>query len=261
MAASAILSQPSIAELVREEKWDDVLAKLYAAREVSPRDGDIAEAIRTVRDRVMRSGLERLGAIDAMPTRTGATAALGADEQYVLGLITGSATLDELLDGSTLGRHRTVRALTGLVALGVIRIPAGAPRGAVEAPGAVRHVIVADGHPPSAALTRTMLRLVLGGSTRLETVPGATELAVAAAQEHPDLVVTELRLSGGDGLVALRALRRALGAAVPALVIASKLEIELATGRAPERCALLARPIEKAPLIEALASIGIARRT
>ena len=263
--ASTILQRGSIADLVREQRWDEALSRLYEARGERPHDPEIPDAIRVVRERSLRHGLEVLGSLEAVPRATGVTASLGSDEQYLLGLVDGSATIDGLLDGSTLGRHRTVRGLCVLLERGVVRIEhapqsrTSPPRSAADATTA-RHVLVADGHPPSAALTRTMLRLVLGASAHLETVGSAAQLATAAQRKAPDLVVAELMLPGGDGLAAVRAARRAAGTVVPGLVIASRVEIEFASGRAPEQCAVLSRPIEKAALIEALTRIGIARK-
>jgi hypothetical protein len=270
-AAVRLLSQGPIAELVRAQRWDDALAALHSARETGASDSEVAEAIRTVRDQALRHGLEALGSIEATPVRTKKSAALAADEQYLFGLIDGATSTDALLDRSTLGRHRTVGALTGLVACGVVRIEDAAPSPApvpTVAPAIVRSVVVADAHAPSAAITRTMLRLVLGGSIQLETA-STTALLLASAHKHePDLLVVELTFSGGsnegaapavtDGLAAVRAVRRALGRIVPALVIASRMELALAAGRAPERCTVVARPIERTMLIDALGGIGLA---
>lgn len=258
---AAILQQGSIADLVRAERWDEALARLYEARDARPNDSEVSDAIRVVRDRAMRNGLERLGSLEAVPRRTGASAPLASDEQYLVGLVTGSATIDELLDSSTLGRHRTVRGLCALVDRGVIRIEqsTSAPRATLDA-AIARHVVVADGQTSSAALTRTMLRQALGAGAQLETVTSMSELTAAAAKQRPDLVVTEHSLPGGDGLTALRGLRRSMGGPVPAILIASRVELEFVSGRAPDLCTVLARPIEKSALIEALRSVGIARK-
>lgn len=260
---ATILQQGSIADLVRAQRWDEALARLYEARDARPNDAEVSDAIRVVRERAMRTGLERLGSLEAIPRRTGAAgASLASDEQYLLGLVDGTASIDELLDTSTLGRHRTVRGLCMLVDRGLLRIERGssAPRATLEAVVA-RHVLVADGQTSSAALTRTMLRLVLGAGAQLETVGSLPQLTAAAQKQRPDLVVTELTLPGGDGLTALRTLRRSMGGPVPAIVIASRVELEFASGRAPDLCAVLSRPIEKTALVEALGSVGIARKS
>ena len=260
--AGRILDEGPIAALVTQRRWDDALAKLNAARDAAPRDADIAEAIRTLRDRALGDGLERLGSTEAIPVRTGKAAALGADERYLLGLITDDAAVDEILAASTLGRHRTVRGLCGLLDLAAIRVePLLFTPSAPETTSAMRHVVVADGHPSSAALTRTMLRLALGGSAHLETVTTTAQLAVCGARQKPDLLVTELVLVGGDALAALRTLRRTVGQVVPVILIASRVDRELAVARAPERSVVLGRPIEKAALVDALESLGFARKT
>ena len=68
-------------------------------------------------------------------------------------------------------------------------------------------------------------------------------------------------LVGGDGLAAVRSMRKAVGHVVPALIISSRLELEIAVGRAPERSAVVLRPIEKSALLDALASIGFVRKS
>ncbi|WP_236519747.1 response regulator [Sandaracinus amylolyticus] len=248
---------------MRAERFDDALARLYEARDERPDDAELADAIRFVRERALRNGLDRLGSLESVPRRLSipVPTSLGADERYLLGLVDGEASIDELLDASTLGRHRTVRALCTLLDRDMVRVDAITSAPVVTPDAALaRHVLVADGHPPSAALTRTMLRLVLGAAARLETVGSVTQLTAAAQKQRPDLVVTETMLPGGDGVAALRTLRRAHGGAIPAIVIASRVELALVSGRAPDGCAVLARPIEKSALIDALATIGIARK-
>jgi CheY-like chemotaxis protein len=259
-APRRLLEEGVVGSLVAQGRWDDALARLSAARDAAPRDPDIAEAIRELRERALANALERLGSAESIPVRTGATPALGADERYLLGLIADDVAVDELIARSTLGRHRTVRGLSGLLELGAIRMVRASPAAGPETASAVRHVVVADGHPSSAAITRTMIRLVLGAVAQLETITTVAQLAGWGAKQRPDLVVTELTLLDGDALVGVRALRRTAGQAVPVLVVTSRLEHELARGRAPERSAVLARPIEKAALVEALASIGVTRK-
>lgn len=104
----SVLQEGAIAELVRARRFDDALSSLYEVREREPHDATIYRAIQIVRDRLLTQGLERLGSLDATPCkRREPTGNLGSDEQYLFDLVRGTASLDELLDASTLGRHRT----------------------------------------------------------------------------------------------------------------------------------------------------------
>jgi CheY-like chemotaxis protein len=261
--APRLLSEGPIADLMRAGSFEAALTRLNEARDAAPRDAAIAEAIRRVREASLVSGVARLGGLEAVPVRTGVALALGADERYLIGLVTGAAALDELLAASTLGRYRTVRGLCGLLELGVIQTQARSwvSDSPVAPASAVRTVVVADGHPSSAAITRTMLRLVLGATAQLETVTSVAQLVSMGAKQRPDLVVTELVLADGEALPAVRTLRKSLGQLIPLILIASRTELEVASGRAPDRSVVLARPIEKTALIEALATIAFARKT
>lgn len=259
-----------VADLLRADRYDEALNHLHAARDRAPGDGELATAIRVVRDHALRRGLERIGSLDAVArcARTAATG-LGSDEQYLYDRIARAAAgssreaLDALLDGSTLGRHRTVRALLALIDQGFVELHRDRPAraGASASLGAAitpRRVIVADGNAAQAALTRTMLRLALGAGAQLGTATSAAGLVAAAESAPPDLVAVEFTLPGADGIAALRALRRAIGAETPALVIAQRVELSFVSARAPERASVLARPIEKATLHDALGALGIA---
>lgn len=266
----SLLERGPIADLLRADRYDEALAQLHAARDRDPGDPAIAAAIRLVRDDALRRGLERLGSLDAVPRCTrAAPTGLRSDEQYVHDRVAraplgaSAETLDALLDGSTLGRHRTVRALLSLVDQGLVELTDHQRRPRSDAPGSSagvvpRRVIVADGNPAQATLTRTMLRLALGAGAQLTTVASAEALVAAAGSAAPDLVVVEFTLPGADGFAALRAMRRAIGADTPALVIAQRVELSFVSARVPERASVMARPIEKAALRDALGALGIA---
>jgi CheY-like chemotaxis protein len=251
-----------VAAFVSAQRWDDALRHLYDARDASPEDLSISAAIRTVRERQLRHGLERLGSLDAMPRRTSASppAVLSADARYVVDLVGGDASVDELLDRSTLGRHRTVQALIELLERRTIEL-ASVSRGTGSSPSAApteRTVLVADGNASQVVLTRTMLRLALGGGAKLKTVASASELIAAVHEHRPDLVVVEFTLPGSDGLAAMRAVRKAAGAPLPAIVVVQRIELAYVESRLPERAVVLARPIEKSSLLESLGTLGVA---
>ena len=116
-----LLVDGPLGALVREGRWDEALAQLSEARDAAPRDPDIADAIRTVRERALASGLEQLGSNRGHPRSHRRDARARRGRAILLGLVTDTTAIDELLDTSTLGRHRTVRGLCGLLDLGVIR--------------------------------------------------------------------------------------------------------------------------------------------
>jgi CheY-like chemotaxis protein len=277
---TAILERGPIADLVADARYDEALDRLHQAQQARGSDAELGRAIRTVRDRALRHGLDRLGSLDAVPGRTRAVASgLEADPAYVFDLIEGTTTIDELLDRSTLGRHRTVRALVALLDRGAIETKnratgsasalrsgtashASASSTAVSStagpPTGVKYVIVADGNAPQAALTRTMMRLALGAGVRFDTVQSSSDVVAAVERQRPDLLIVEFTLPGGDGLEALRSVRRPGGTPIPSVLVAQRVQIDYVGARAPDRSVMLARPIEKAALHDALGALGVA---
>jgi CheY-like chemotaxis protein len=264
LSSIAVLESGKIAELVRAQRYEEALTRLYEARDSSPSDSETYRAIQVVRDLLLRQGLQRLGSLDAVPQRVrAASGTLPSDEQYLFDLVRGAVSIDELLDASTLGRHRTVRGLVALVERGLVAMEKKRP--AVNAPAPQvnesvgnRYVVVADGNMSAATLTRTMLRVAIGGGWSFETCGSAAQLIAAAEKQRPDLIVVEFSLPGSDGLAALRLVRKNSGVSIPSIVIAQKIEIGFVGARAPERAIVLARPIEKAGLLDALATLKVA---
>jgi CheY-like chemotaxis protein len=257
--APPLLRQGRVAELLREARYEEALARLYEARDARPADAEIADAIRVVRDQSYRAALDRLGNLEAAPRRVRDAIGLAGDEKYLFDLVAAGQTVDELLDVSTLGRHRTVHGLVWLLDRGYLELDTGVQRGsAVPSVSVAKNVVVADGSSSQAALTRTMLRIVLGGGASLVTATTSAELVAAAEKQRPDLVVVEFTLPGSDGLAALRAARKASGGPIPSVVVVQRVELDFVGGRLPERSVVLARPIEKATLVEALATLGFA---
>lgn len=254
---------PAVAELVRAGRFDEALVRLYAEAERSPSDRNVTEAIERVREQMAESALLQLGSLDAIPRTTGIRAGssweLGADERYLLGRVDGARTIDQLVRTSTLGRHRTSRVLVWLVSRGLVEIPAAvsAPRASASTAGPVERVVVGDGNTTQASLARTMLRVSLGRGVELHTVGDAAALLECLANVRPDLLVLDFRLPGrGDGLETLRAARKLEGlAAVPAIVVATRIEADYVKARMPSQTELLVRPIERGSLDAVLRKI------
>ena len=248
-----------VAALVHSHRFDEALRHLYEARDARPDDLAVTAEIRAVRERQLRHGLERLGSLDAIPRRLREREPnLGTDCAYVFDLVRGVATVDELLDRSTLGRHRTVRALVELLERVAIELAPASRGSATSASVTERVVVVADGNRTQSALTRTMLRLALGATARMHTVESASELLTAVEKERPALLVVEFTLPGSDGLAAMRAARRAGGTPVAAIVVVQRIELAYVETRLPEDAVALARPIDKGSLFGALETLGVA---
>ncbi len=246
---------PEVADLVRARRFDEALAELYAHAERSPGDRAVSQAIERVREAMAESALAQLGSDDAVPRTTGArlgsSGELGADERYLVTRIDGVASIAQLVRSSTLGRHRTIRALVWLVRTGLVQVsaPASAATPAVRAV-ALASVLVADGNATQASLTRTMLRVTLGRAVAYHTATAADEALALAARERPGLVVLDFRLPGrGDGIETLRAIRALPElAGVPAALMVQRVEADYARARLPAAAALLIRPIERGSL-------------
>src|SRR5262249_32612949 len=151
--------------------------------------------IQAVRDRMTSEALERLRPLDrvVMRVRPAPHAVLEAPaERYVLDqIIDDAATLDVVLDRSTLGRHRTARALENLVEMGYVsfqRSPEALPP-VLVAPADLAVAVVADANPTQAALTRTMARVALGGATRIVAAATGPEVVEVAKRERAGLVI------------------------------------------------------------------------
>jgi CheY-like chemotaxis protein len=249
---------PRVASLVREGRFDEALAELYAHADRMPDDRAITHAIESVRDVMAETALAELGAQDAAPVKTGAPSPdLGADERYLAGRIDGNRSIAQLLRESTLGRHRTIRALVSLVKDGAVAIPTARARGETARSSAITSVLVAEGNPTHATLTRTMLRVSLGRAVAYHTATSAREAIEIATRERPGLVVLDFRLPGqGDGIETLRSIRALPGSsAVPAAIFVQRVEADFVRSRLPRDAVMLVRPIERATLESMLADL------
>lgn len=252
--SGAWVAFPEVADLVRAQRFDEALAELYAHAERAPGDRAVTQAIERVREAMAESALTQLGSDDAVPRTTGvrlaSSAELGADERYLISRIDGVATIAQLVRRSTLGRHRTIRALVWLVKSRLVEVRAPVTEVAAARRAALSSVLVADGNATQASLARTMLRVSLGRAVAYHTATGADEAIQLAARERPGLLVLDFRLPGrGDGIETLRAIRALPDlAGVPAALLVTRLEADYARARLPAAAALLIRPIERGSL-------------
>lgn len=123
------------------------------------------------------------------------------------------------------------------------------------AAAALRTVLVADGNTTTASLTRTLSRVTFGRDASYVSVASGPEAVEAVGARRPDLVISEFRLSGSDGVETLRRIRERLGTKVPAVFTVAKIEQDYVRRRLPERATLLVRPFDRSSLEAAIRTL------
>lgn len=244
---------------------EKALGDLYKARDKAPGDPSVLRQIQVVRDQLTSASIDRLRPLDRVVHRIGASTVDTPAEAYVLDqCVDGSATIDVVLDRSTLGRHRTAAALEGLVRVGAIELRSDkrsiAPKSAFGAraePSAIA-VVIGDVDATQTTLTRTMTRTAMHGmpgltGARFHGATSGLELVEVAAKERAALVVTSFQLPGFDALEALRRLRLRLRA-VSAVVLVERLDAGFVGPKVPEGAVTLVRPFDKVGMQSALAA-------
>jgi CheY-like chemotaxis protein len=259
-----LLASGPIGKLVREGRLEEALVALY--REHEKPSGPVVTAIHELRERVTQGAIAKLEPLDRAPTAGDYNAALvGIAERYLLEqLVDGVNTLERILDISTLGRHRTARALANLFADGTLVLDRGkarspdsllpAPAIRDRAPAEVEEVValVADANPTQAALTRTLVRVALGKAARViraESGPAAVDVA---RKERAGLLLLDFTLPGFDALEVLRQLRQPGGGTIAAVVFVDRLDADFVRGKLPRGAGLVVRPVDKAALADAI---------
>lgn len=279
---------------------EKALGELYRAREKAPGDPSVLRQIQSVRDQLTTAALDRLRPLDRIVRRVLPTSPETPAEAYVVDqCVDGVASIDVILDRSTLGRHRTAQALETLVRAGIVEVRADrsslAPRSAFgpppsafgAAPAAFRvmpsgpradapassvaptssasAVVVGDSDATQAALTRTMTRVAIHGvpglgAAKMVSATSGPELVEVAVRERATLIVTAFQLPGFDALEALRQLR-ARGRAVTAVVLVDQLDEGFVKPKLPDGATMLARPFDKTALVAAITAAAPATAT
>ncbi len=250
----------SVVTLVELGRFDDALERLGVMRsERRATDDEFASMSRWIRDAALTAYLARVGDRGAvLQSVSGAEGQIstGSDERYVCSLVDGVRTVDRLLDVSTLGHLRTAKALAVLVEQGDVTTVQQRKSSAPEAAGNDGSVIVADSNATQAALTRTMLRPVLGRGAKVVAASSGADVLEQARRSRPMLVVAEFMLPGIDGLELLRRLREdPATAGVPAVLVASRIDAVSLAPRVSAFGTLLMRPFDSNSLREALRSL------
>ncbi len=263
-------------------RLDEALSLLQSEREKTPSDREVAAELELVRERVAEQALKELGPLELVPTpQLGSSAmalrdGLDLPTRYVLERVDGVRTLDAILRFSALGRARTAQTLVVLFKAGAIELPGRrriAPAAVSPEPlrpspsaGALTSsgvhplvqslvVVVADASSTQAALTRTLLRVATPRAVDAHTVASGRELFDALRRLRPALLVVDFGLPDADGCDAvMRA--RSLAPDVPAIVLATSLDLELARSRLPtQKVVLVRRPFDKATLASAMGAL------
>jgi len=112
-----------VQRLVREHRYEEALDVLLDARSRKPHDESISRSIRLVKERLMRTYIERIGNLDRVPRATLGgihPSSLDADTQETLQLVDGICSVDDILLASRLGQFRTLRTLLRLAETGLL---------------------------------------------------------------------------------------------------------------------------------------------
>ncbi len=148
-----------------------------------------------------------------------------------------------------------------------VRIPAGdarAVRPAEQIPSfpadvlRSRLVLVLD---DELSVRQAMEALLGHWGCRVVSAAGEVEAVASATRLRPDLLIADLRLAASPGADAIRAIRRALGAQVPALVITGDTSVESLQRARVLGCPILHKPVRPVRLRAALTQLLAASAT
>lgn len=110
-------------ELLRQKKYEEALAVLYAMRNAAPDNASVSRGIQVLKEKLLGEYLVRLGNLDLVVAPTGVgSVRLSPEETDVLRLADGIASLGDMLSSSRQGRFATARALKGLLERGVLAV-------------------------------------------------------------------------------------------------------------------------------------------
>ncbi|MBK8253002.1 MAG: response regulator [Polyangiaceae bacterium] len=119
----------------------------------------------------------------------------------------------------------------------------------------MKKVLVADGNTTTASLTRTLARVTFGREAEYVSAASGPEALQAAGRNKLDLIISEFRLAGTDGVETLKQIRARLGTNVPAVFTVTKIEQDYVRKRLPDRAAMIVRPFDRISLEAAIRSV------
>ena len=110
-------------ELLRAKKYEEALEVLYKMRHAAPDNASVSRGIQVLKDKLLNDYVARLGNLDLVVAPTRASAGpVSSEENDVLRLTDGIASLGDVLSASRLGRLATARALAALLGRGVLAV-------------------------------------------------------------------------------------------------------------------------------------------
>ncbi len=122
---------PELERMLKQRRYDDALALLYAARAKHPQDASISRSIRLLRERLILSYAERLTTLDHVPTVAADfdRSRLSSEQRQVLSFVDGISTFGDIAAANASGQLLTLRVLSDLQDAGAFN---------VESPGSSR---------------------------------------------------------------------------------------------------------------------------
>ncbi len=172
VVATGMAVRADVVRLVRERKYEDALALLYAARADSPDSREISASIRQIKEFLIGSYAKRLGGLDRVASPVRAPGARFPDALLVARYIDGSSTFEDISRSCPLGQLRTLQVLVALYA-GAESVP---PLRDTPQPPAVASVA-----PPAPDAWRSSVAAVASPSSYAPPAPDAWRSSFASA--------------------------------------------------------------------------------
>jgi tetratricopeptide (TPR) repeat protein len=119
-AAPRSFDRARFVELLRNKQFEEALEALYRMRLVAPDNASVSRGIQVLKDKLLDDYLARLGNLDLIVVQGRIAGPVAAEEQDVLRLVDGIASLGDVLNSSRLGRFATARALSAMLERGVV---------------------------------------------------------------------------------------------------------------------------------------------
>ncbi len=107
--------EAKIVEAVQSKRYDDALRMLYAAKRTYPADLSVSRSIQHLKAKITQLTLRELGTLERVPRPDELRPGADPESTLVAGLVDGVASLDDILEASPLGRHRTLLVLARLL--------------------------------------------------------------------------------------------------------------------------------------------------
>lgn len=124
VAPQAAALRAEVVRLVREKKYEEALAQLYAARAEDPDNKELRASIQQIKEFLVGSYAKRLGGLDRIAGPLPHGAPRFPDALLVARYIDGSSTFDDIRRSCPLGQLRTLQVLVALYSGSPESVPA-----------------------------------------------------------------------------------------------------------------------------------------